>query len=96
MGLLRRIFGPALESTPQEPVEIEGHTHAPDADPDDVVVPKQKKSSKSLISGKPPLGWKREVSEDSGGIWPWSGADSHGGGDYSGGDSGGGGSGGGD
>jgi hypothetical protein len=75
MGLLRRIFGPATDTTPAAVVK-EGHTHAPDAHPDDVVLPKGKESSASLIAAKPPRGWKRQASEAAGGVWPWGGGDS--------------------
>lgn len=79
MGLLRRVLGPAFDSTPSESVEKDGHVHAPDAEPDDVVLPKTKRSSRSLIAGKPPLGWQRQASDASGGVLPWSGDDSDGG-----------------
>lgn len=92
MGLLRRLFGPAFDSTPSESVEADGHVHAPDADPNDVVLPKARKSSRSLIAGKAPMGWQRQASEASGGTWPWSGSDSPGGHHFGGGSDGGGGS----
>ncbi len=92
MGFLRRLFGPALEPTPSQVVEHDGHVHAPDADLDDVVLPKQKRSSRHLIAGKPPSGWRRQAAEASGGIWPWSGGDGSGGHHFgTGGDGGGGG-----
>ena len=87
MSLLRRIFGPATAKTPPAVVK-DGHTHAPDADPDDVVLPK-KTSSPSLIAGKPPRGWERQASEAAGGVWPWSGGDSPNGHHFGGTDSGG-------
>ena len=88
MGLFRRIFGPATDTTPSVIVE-DGHTHAPDADPDDVVLPKEKKSSATLVAGKPPLGWKRQASEAAGGVWPWGAGDSPQGHHFGSGDSGG-------
>ena len=101
MSVLRRLFGPTHEPPPPEPVvSEEGHVHTPDAHPDDVVLPKQKRSSRSLLAGKPPRGWKRQASEASGGLWPWGGGENPaghgfggGGGDFGGGDSGGGGGG---
>jgi uncharacterized membrane protein YgcG len=96
MSLLRRLFGPALDKTPSDPVEAAGHVHAPDADPDEVVLPKQKRSSRHLVAGKPPAGWKRQASEESGGVWPWSSGDSSGSNHFGGGGDGGGGGGGGD
>lgn len=91
MGLVRRLFGPALdEGAPAAPEEREGHVHAPDASPDEVVLPKRRRSSRALLAGKPPTGWRRQASESSGGVWPWSGGDSSGG-DGGGGDWGGGG-----
>lgn len=75
MGLLRRLFGPAFDADPSEPSAHAGHVHARDADPDDVVLPKQNKSSRSLLAGKPPLGWKRQALEQSGGVWPWGGGE---------------------
>ena len=91
MALFRRLFGSGSEPTRSEPVEKDGHVHAPDADPDDVVLPKQKRSSQSLIAGKPPAGWRRHASDASGGIWPCSGGEGQGASDSggSGGDSGG-------
>ena len=88
MGILRRLFGPAIDTTPPAVVK-DGHTHAPDADPDDVVLPKEKTSSTSVIAGKPPRGWERQASEAAGGVWPWSGGDSPNGHHFGGTDSGG-------
>lgn len=88
MDPLRRIFGPATDTTPRAVVK-DGHTHAADADPDDVVLPKEKKSSASLVAGKPPPGWDRQASEAAGGVWPWSGGDSPNGHHFGGSDSGG-------
>ncbi|MBJ7518751.1 MAG: hypothetical protein JHC84_03545 [Solirubrobacteraceae bacterium] len=89
MSLLRRIFGPATDDATRSAVVKDGHTHAPDADPDDVVLPKEKKSSASLIAAKPPRGWKRQASEAAGGVWPWGDGDSPQGHHFGGGDSGG-------
>ena len=88
MGFLRRIFGPATDTTPPAVVR-DGHAHASDADPDDVVLPKQNKSSASLVAGKPPRGWKRQASEASGGVRPWGGGENPQGRHFGGGDSGG-------
>ena len=93
MGLLERLFGPATKPSPTEPEVRDGHVHGPDAAPDDVVLPKTKRSSRSGLAGKPP-GWKRQVTENSGGVWPWSGGSGDGG-HYSGGSGGDGGGGGG-
>ncbi|CAA9498546.1 MAG: hypothetical protein AVDCRST_MAG53-2265 [uncultured Solirubrobacteraceae bacterium] len=94
MGLLERLFGPATKPSPTEPEVRDGHVHGPDAAPDDVVLPKTKRSSRSGLAGKPPAGWKRQVTENSGGVWPWSGGSGDGG-HYSGGSGGDGGGGGG-
>lgn len=88
MGFLRRIFDAASASTPSEPVEVDGHVHAPDADPETVVLPKTRKSGRSLTAGKPPRGWRRHASQASGGDSP-GGHDFGGSGDFGGGGDGG-------
>ena len=96
MGIFERWFGPATPPRPTEPELRDGHAHGADATPGDVVLPRAKRSSRSGSAGKPSAGWKRQVTEDSGGFWHWSGsgdAGHHSGG--SGGDGGGGGGGGG-
>jgi hypothetical protein len=93
MGLLRRYFGPSQPGAPPEATVEDGHMHAPDAHPDEVVLPKQKRSSRSLLAGKPPRGWKRHASDAGGGLWPGDGpgdSSSSFGADSGGGDSGGG------
>lgn len=69
MGWLRRYFGPVLDEGPTSSSD----GRAPDALPEDVFLPKQRQSSRSLLAGKPPFGWQRHASDASGGPWPWSG-----------------------
>lgn len=49
MGMLGRIFGPSLEPRPVEAAD--GVVRAPDAGPDDVILPKTKRSSRSGLAG---------------------------------------------
>jgi hypothetical protein len=82
----------ARRSRPAGPEERDGHTYGADATPDDVVLPKTKRSSRSGLAGKPPAGWKRHATQDSGGVWRWStGSGGSGDSGHSGGDGGGGG-----
>lgn len=93
MGFLDRLFGPVVKGEAKvSPSDGgHGHHHAPDADPDDVVLPKTKRSSRSQLGGKPPVGWERHSVESTGGFWPWGGGSSDGGSGHGGSDSGGGG-----
>lgn len=100
MGFLRRLFGPEADAdlprrSPESVVGEDGHARTPDAHPDDVFLPKQKRSGTSLLGGKPPAGWKRQASEATGGgLAPWTSGNSENGHHF--GSGGGGGSSGGD
>ena len=83
MGLLRRIFGPAAD-TPPPAVVKDGHIHAPDANPDEAVLPRETKSSAGHMAGRRPRG-----STAASGGWSLGGGESPQGHHFGGGDSGG-------